>query len=164
MYFVQWISHYQEPKVVVLLISMAGIIFACLFTIHIDWLARTKKRDRHCNTVIDRPNKCIRTLYVVVGSVVANFTALFGKAFSGLLTFTISGRDQLNDPFVVIIIVVFIVSLPLQIYLINTFLVVNNMLYHMPNFYVYWNIGNIVTGAVFYNEKVQFSEINGCCL
>lgn len=81
MYFVQWISHYQEPKVVVLLISMAGIIFACLFTIHIDWLARTKKRDRHCNTVIDRPNKCIRTLYVVVGSVVANFTALFGKAF-----------------------------------------------------------------------------------
>jgi len=134
------------------------IVFACLAIIRLDWCVRMRKHKLQYGTTLDRPSKRIRILYVVVGSVVANFTALFGKAFSGLLVFTISGQDQFNDPFVALIIVVFVVSLPLQVYLINASLVVNDLLYHMPNFYVFWNIGNIVTGAVFYDEKAHFSE------
>jgi drug/metabolite transporter (DMT)-like permease len=154
------ITHYREPKVIVLLVSMACVIFTSLFVIHVDWTARVRKSHLVGSTGIVRPNKYIRTVYVMVGSVVGNFTALFGKAFSGLLVFTISGQDQFNDPFVAIIIVVFLVSLPLQVYLINASLAVNDILYHMPNFYVFWNVGNLVTGAVFYNEKAHLSETN----
>ena len=153
------ITHYQEPKVVVLLVGMAVVVFACLGAMRLDWCVRRRKQELQYDTALDRPSKRIRTLYVVVGSVVGNFTALFGKAFSGLLVFTISGQDEFNDPFVGLIIVVFVVSLPLQVYLINASLAVNDILYHMPNFYVFWNIGNIVTGAVFYDEKAHFSEI-----
>ena len=152
------ITRYHEAKVVVLLVCMAVIVFACLAIIRLDWCVRMRKHKLQYGTILDRPSKRIRILYVVVGSVVANFTALFGKAFSGLLVFTISGQDQFNDPFVALIIVVFVVSLPLQVYLINASLVVNDLPYHMPNFYVFWNIGNIVTGAVFYDEKAHFSE------
>ena len=154
------ITHYREPKVIVLLVGMACVIFTCLFVMHVDWTARVRKSQQLGSTGIARPNKYIRTVYVMAGSVVGNFTALFGKAFSGLLVFTISGQDQFNDPFVAVIIVVFLVSLPLQVYLINASLVVNDLLYHMPNFYVFWNVGNIVTGAVFYNEKAHLSEGN----
>ena len=138
------------------------MIFACLFVMRVDWLARVRRSHQRGSTGIARPSKFIRTIYVLVGSVVANFTTLFGKGFSGLLVFTLSGQDQFNDPFVAIIIVVFVVSLPLQVYLINASLVVNNILYHMPNFYVFWNVGNIVTGAVFYNEKAHFQRATGC--
>lgn len=153
------IARYHEAKVVALLVSMAVIVFACLAIIRVDLCVRMRKKTLQYGTTLDRPSKRIRIVYVVVGSVVANFTALFGKAFSGLLVFTISGQDQFNDPFAALIIVVFVVSLPLQVYLINASLVVNDMLYHMPNFYVFWNIGNIVTGAVFYDEKAHFSGI-----
>jgi len=154
------ITHYREPKVIVLLVSMACVIFTSLAIIQVDWTARVRKSHLVGSTGIVRPNKYIRAVYVIVGSVVGNFTALFGKAFSGLLVFTISGQDQFNDPFVAIIIVVFLVSLPLQVYLINASLAVNDILYHMPNFYVFWNVGNLVTGAVFYNEKAHLSETN----
>jgi len=33
-------------------------------------------------------------LFVLVGSVVGNFTALSGKVFAGLLVFSFSGEDQ----------------------------------------------------------------------
>jgi len=154
------IAHYREPKVIALLVGMACVIFACLFVMRVDWLARVRSSHQRSSTGIARPSKFIRTVYVLVGSVVANFTTLFGKGFSGLLVFTLSGQDQFNDPFVAIIIVVFVVSLPLQVYLINASLVVNDILYHMPNFYVFWNVGNIVTGAVFYNEKAHLSASN----
>jgi len=91
---------------------------------------------------------------------VGNFTALFGKAFAGLPVFTFSGQDQFNNPFVFVIILVFLVLLPLQIYLINASLAVNNILYHIPNFYVFWNVGNILTGAIFYEETAHFLGSN----
>jgi len=99
-----------------------------------------------------RPSKYMGVLYALVSSVVRNFTALFGKAFAGLLLFSFSGEDQFtHNPFVVLIVGVFLVSLPLQVYLINASLVVKDLLYHIPNFYVFWNVGNIVSGVVFYD-------------
>ena len=52
-----------------------------------------------------------------------------GTVWAGLLVFTFSGQDQFNNPIVVVIILVFVVSLPLQIYLINASLAVNDILY-----------------------------------
>jgi len=154
------IHHYEEPKVIVLLAILASIVAAGLIAIHLDFVARKKRVCLDDQSVIERPSKTIRALYVIVGSVVGNFTALFGKAFAGLLLFTFSGQDQFNSPFVVVIILVFAVSLPLQIYLINASLAVNDILYHIPNFYVFWNVGNILTGAIFYEETAHFSSSN----
>jgi len=154
------IKHYEEPKVIFLLIILASIVFSGLLLIHNDFKKRIKTAKDEGSILLRKPERFIRALYVIVGSVVGNFTALFGKAFSGLLIFTFSGEDQFNDPFVVIIVVVFFISLPLQIYLINESLVVNDILYHIPNFYVFWNIGNILTGAIFYEETSHFLTAN----
>jgi len=140
----------------VLLVVLACVVFASLFVIHADIRKRHKEAVNNNDHAVRPPGKPVRALYVVAGSVVGNFTALFGKAFSGLLVFTFSGEDQFHDGFVAVIVLVFTVSLPLQIYLINKSLAVNDMLYHIPNFYVFWNIGNIVTGAVFYDETARF--------
>jgi drug/metabolite transporter (DMT)-like permease len=154
------IKHYEEPQVIVFLLALAFIVAAGLLTIHRDFVVRNTRINLDENFVIARPGKNIRALYVIVGSVAGNFTALFGKAFAGLLLFTFSGEDQFNNPFVVLIVVIFVVSLPLQIYLINASLAVNDILYHIPNFYVFWNVGNILTGAIFYDETNHFSTSN----
>jgi len=154
------VYHYREPKVVALLVCLSCFIFACSAIITVDARARAHICEK-TNTKLRGPGKYIRLLYVVVGSAVGNFSALFGKALSGLLFVSISGNDQFNnDPFVLVIVVVFAVSLPLQIYLINTSLAVNDILFHVPNFYVFWYIGNIATGAVFYDETAHFDSWN----
>jgi hypothetical protein len=43
------------------------------------------------------------------------FTVLFGKSFSTLLLLTFAGDNQFTDPFAVIIVVVFLISLPAQL-------------------------------------------------
>ena len=91
---------------------------------------------------------------------VADFTVLFGKAFSGLLLPTLMGDNQFTSPFVVLIVLVFCVSLPTQIYLIDQSLTVNDALYHIPNFYVFWNVGSIITGAIYYEEMKNFKMAN----
>lgn len=55
-----------------------------------------------------------------------------------------------------LIVVVFVVSLPSQMALINYSLSVNDALYHIPNYYVWWNAGSIISGAIFYFEMANF--------
>ena len=152
-------QHYRKIQVVILLVSLGCFVLASLVVLYVDARTRVNCR-KNPDTTESGPSKYIRLLYVVVGSVVGNFTALFGKAFSGLLFVTLSGQDQFNDPFVAVILVVFAVSMPLQIYLINASLAVNDILYHIPNFYVFWYVGNIIIGAVFYDETAHFSVRN----
>jgi drug/metabolite transporter (DMT)-like permease len=160
------VRHYRETKVVVLLVVMGVIVVLLLAVLHLHARVlrmqhRLLEEDSGLAPVPTRPSKYIRVLYVLVGSMVGNFTALFGKAFAGLLVFSFSGEDQFNhDPFVVVIVGVFLVSLPLQIYLINASLAVNDLLYHIPNFYVFWNVGNILSGAVFYEETKHFTGVS----
>jgi hypothetical protein len=142
-------------------VCLSCFIFASFAIITVDAHARAHNVCSKTNTNGPGPGKYIRLLYVVVGSAVGNFSALFGKAFSGLLFVSISGEDQFNDdPFVLVILVVFAVSLPLQIHLINASLAVNDILFHIPNFYVFWYVGNIATGAVFYDETAHFGRWN----
>jgi len=154
------VHQYREPEVVVLLVCLSCFVFASIAIISVDARARAHVCTAP-NTKQPGPGKYIRLLYVVVGSAVGNFTALFGKAFSGLLFVSMSSQDQFkDDPFVIVIVVVFAVSLPLQIHLINASLAVNDILFHMPNFYVFWYLGNITTGAVFYGETAHFGRRN----
>jgi len=64
--------------------------------------------------------------------------------------------SPIADIFAVLIVVVFVVSLPSQMALINYSLSVNDALYHIPNYYVWWNAGSIISGAIFYFEMSNF--------
>jgi hypothetical protein len=50
------------------------------------------------------------------------------------------------------------VSLPSQLVLINMSLAINDALMHIPNFYVFWNLGSIVSGAIFYHVRRTFVD------
>eukprot|EP00960_Hanusia_phi_P009889 288313-Hanusia_phi.AAC.2 len=64
-----------------------------------------------------------------------SLTSLPCQAFSGLLIPTLLGDNQFTEPFVVLVVMVFLISLPLQLVLINVSLSVNDALFHIPNFY-----------------------------
>jgi len=51
------------------------------------------------------------------------------------------------------------VSLPSQLVLINMSLAINDALMHIPNFYVFWNLGSIVSGAIFYQEFAELDHV-----
>ena len=59
-----------------------------------------------------------------------------------------------------LIVFVFVFSLPTQLALINASLSVNDALYHIPNYYVFRNAGSIVTGAIFYDEMSKFGTVS----
>ena len=44
----------------------------------------------------------------------------------------------------------------MQLVLINASLSVNDALYHVPTFYVFWNFGSIISGAILYEELSGF--------
>jgi len=42
--------------------------------------------------------------------------------------------------------------------LINMSLALNDALMHIPNFYVFWNLGSIISGAIFYQELSELTS------
>lgn len=110
--------------------------------------------------VLRPPSKRICFLYVAVASLIAVNTVLFGKAFGEILLPSLAGNNKFTDPFAALIVLVFLISLPCQLVMINLSLSVNDVLMHTPNFYVLWNLGSMITGAVFYEEMNQFGLIN----
>ncbi|EKX55433.1 hypothetical protein GUITHDRAFT_160462 [Guillardia theta CCMP2712] len=153
------VNQYKKTNVKVMLCILASLIGACFIIMRMDYVKR-RNEARSKNEAIERPSTRIGAVYCIVASFVADFTVLFGKAFSGLIIPSITGSNQFTDPFVAVIIVVFCISLPSQLFLINKSLSVNDALYHIPNFYVFWNVGSIITGAIFYEEMVNFSVQN----
>eukprot|EP00960_Hanusia_phi_P074009 768136-Hanusia_phi.AAC.2 len=143
------VNQYKKTTVKIMLCVIAGLIFVCFTIMRIDYVKR-RNIARSNSETIARPSTRIGAVYCIVASLVADFTVLFGKAFSGLIIPSITGSNQFTDPFVAVIIVVFCISLPSQLFLINESLSVNDALYHIPNFYVFWNVGSIITGAIFY--------------
>jgi hypothetical protein len=110
--------------------------------------------------VLPRPSRVVGAVTCLVGAFVATFTILFGKAFSGLIILSFTGQNQFTDVFTVLIVLVFLVSLPTQLVLINKSLAINDALMHIPNFYVFWNLGSIICGAVFYQELAELELID----
>jgi len=80
--------------------------------------------------MLQRPPKFLQLLYVLLGSLVAVFTILLGKAASELIEVTIAGKSQFNDAFTVLISGMFLVSLPLQVFEMRPISPVKCALYH----------------------------------
>jgi len=152
------VDQYRKGDVVVMLLVLASIIGFCFFIIIMDKIKRVRAKRRGIELEISRN---IGTVYCLVGSFVATYTVLFGKAFSGLLIPTLLGDNQFTEPFVVLVVMVFLISLPLQLVLINVSLSVNDALFHIPNFYVFWNLGSIISGAIFYDVSPSAREAPG---
>jgi len=99
------------------------------------------------------PPSYIRVAHVMLAAFTAVLTVCSAKASSEMLFQSFS--DCLGSQFTgagVVIILVFIASIVLQLHFIQTSLMVNEALFHIPVFYVFWQIGSTVTGGVLYLE------------
>eukprot|EP00040_Diaphanoeca_grandis_P028108 m.161492 g.161492 ORF g.161492 m.161492 type:complete len:572 (+) comp31238_c0_seq5:402-2117(+) len=99
------------------------------------------------------PPSYIRTAHVILAAFTAVLTVCSAKASSEMLfqSFNACLGSQFTGPGVIIILV-FIASIVLQLHFIQTSLMVNDALFHIPVFYVFWQIGSTVTGGVLYLE------------
>jgi len=147
------VKQYKRLDVVIMLVVLSAIIGACLLAMVIDAVRRMAVEGR--TGVRPKPNRMMGITTCLVGAFVATYTILFGKAFSGLILLTFGGDNQFTDTFTVVIVAVFLVSLPTQLVLINMSLAINDALMHIPNFYVFWNLGSIISGAIFYQELAE---------
>mmetsp|Transcript_4419 Transcript_4419/g.11217 ORF Transcript_4419/g.11217 Transcript_4419/m.11217 type:complete len:549 (+) Transcript_4419:142-1788(+) len=93
----------------------------------------------------------IRLQHVLLASLVATVTVTFGKATSEMLYDGIAGNSAFAGPGIFIPLVL-LISLPAQLHFINTSLQVNDALFHIPVFYVFWVVGGTIAGGIVYNE------------
>ena len=147
------IKQYYRADVRGLLLGLFAVIGTCFLILYVDW--RTRKgiaAKTETPNLLPKVSRFVGSVYCVTGAFIACYTVLFGKAFSSLIVLSITKGNQFHDPLSAMIVGVFLISLPSQLVLINWSLAVNDALYHIPNFYVYWNLGSIVCGAIFYRE------------
>ena len=154
------ISHqFRTAKVIVLFCSFTAAIILMAAVVAFDRVARVRAAAA-AGVATRSPRQRIGALYVLLGAAVATFTVVFGKAFSGMLALstapdeppqftTEAGRP---NPWAAMVVILFLISVPTQLILINLSLAVNDALYHIPSFYVAWNLGSITAGAVVYEE------------
>ena len=128
------IPQYRRPDVVAMLVALAAIISVCVFAIITDKARRRALGAQLEGGIVPKPGRIIGAVTCIVGAFIATFTILFGKAFSGLILLSFGGDNQFTDVFTVIIVLVFLVSLPSQLVLINMSLAINDALMHIPNF------------------------------
>eukprot|EP00035_Acanthoeca_spectabilis_P005670 m.116246 g.116246 ORF g.116246 m.116246 type:complete len:409 (-) comp13127_c0_seq2:81-1307(-) len=93
----------------------------------------------------------LRLQHVLLASLVATVTVTFGKATSELLSDRASGHRAFEG-WSFMIPLVLLISLPSQLHFINTSLQVNDALFHIPIFYVFWVVGGSIAGGIFYEE------------
>lgn len=154
------LDRYEHVSVQVLIAVLASIIIGSLSVMHGDYLKRKAEATRKME-LIKHTGRFVGTLYCLTGATIACFTVLFGKAFSGLLfPLILQGDNKFSSAWAAIIVVAFLISLPSQMYLIHASLMVNDMSFHIPTFYVLWNVGSIVTSAIYYREMDNFKLRN----
>jgi len=155
----QLILQYRKPSVEAMLWTLGMVIITIILVLRWDYHKRRAYAKKH-DVALPHPSRVISMLYCIVAALVATNTVLFGKAFGELLFPSLLGDNKFTDVFTVLIVACFLVSLPSQLVLINLSLSVNDVLFHTPNFYVMWNLGSVLTGAVFYEETKTFGVLN----
>ena len=93
--------------------------------------------------------------YPFLGAVVGAVTILTAKVASESIDCVLSGENHLTPSegaTVALLTCIFAVSLPMQIHAINVSLGHNDALYHIPSFFVLWNLLSIMSSAVVYEE------------
>jgi len=97
----------------------------------------------------------IRVCHVLLAAMVGTITVCCAKAASEMLIATITGEDDFSG-WGMVIVIVFLLSLPAQLHFVNVSLMVNDALFHIPIFYVFWQVGATITGGVLYEEFVEY--------
>eukprot|EP00035_Acanthoeca_spectabilis_P021354 m.437772 g.437772 ORF g.437772 m.437772 type:complete len:392 (+) comp18152_c0_seq1:89-1264(+) len=104
---------------------------------------------------IEMISASIRYQHVLLSACVGTLTVVTAKATSEILVQTASGDNQFKG-FAFVIVAIFLFSLPAQLHFINVSLMINDALFHIPVFYVFWQVGVTVVGGVLYKEFVGF--------
>jgi hypothetical protein len=100
-----------------------------------------------------------RRAWPAVGALVGAITLATANATSGLVSNSIKyGQNQFKSWKAAILLTMFVLSMPLQVHYINVSLSLNDALFHIPVYFVIWNLLSIVTGALVYNEFGDFEE------
>eukprot|EP00038_Savillea_parva_P021527 m.35169 g.35169 ORF g.35169 m.35169 type:complete len:504 (+) comp5249_c0_seq1:121-1632(+) len=97
----------------------------------------------------------IRYQHVLLAACVGTLTVVTAKATSEILVQTSTGENQFKG-FAIVIVIIFLFSLPAQLHFINVSLMINDALFHIPVFYVFWQVGVTVVGGVLYKEFLGF--------
>lgn len=154
------ISQYRQPHVIVMLSILATCVVSVVAILLVDYtrrLAQARKEQQP----MERPNtKTIGPLYILLAALIATFTVLLGKATSEMLLPTLTGDNRFTSPAALLLVCSFLISLPSQLLLISASLSINDSLYHVPTFYIFWIFGSITTGAIFYEEMESFKLVN----
>ena len=97
-------------------------------------------------------------LYCLLASLFADLSVVFGKVSSLLFLGVVGGGVGLSGVPAVAWVVVgcYVVSLVADLLLVDASLSVNDVTYHVPTYYVFWIIGSVVAGGVFYGELDGF--------
>ena len=149
-------ARWGDPLCAAMLACLLVLVVGIAITLRVDYTRRLRVQVQ-AGSMLTKPVKVLRVLYVLLGALVAVFTVLLGKLASELIMLSLGGNNQFTGVLSVFLASLFVLSLPLQLFLINLSLSVNTALLHVPAFYVFWNLGSILTGAVFYQEMDTFA-------
>ena len=106
------IPQYLKTPVIVLIIFNLCI---CCFLVTVQTLYYFWQRRKQRRGAPVKMRQSIKFTYMLAGAQLSWFTVLFGKSFSSLILLSFAGDNQFTDPFVIVIVVAFIISLPSQL-------------------------------------------------
>jgi hypothetical protein len=105
------VQYKQSSVIIMIILNLCLIIFLIgSQTAFFFW----RRRQESKGSVV-KMRQSVKFSYMLVGGQISWFTVLFGKSFSSLIVLSLSGHNQFTDPFVFIIVIAFVMSLPAQL-------------------------------------------------
>ena len=147
-------KQYNKRHVVLAFICMLIAVVSCSIILCIDYVHRIRrsKEMKAKHVVKPKSGGVVGVLICFLASLSGNFVIVFGKAVSVLVKSFLSGDKYHQHPIAVPLLFALIAALLIEISLVNASLSINESLFHIPVYYVFWVIGSVVTGGVFYDE------------
>ena len=106
------IPQYKQNSVIIMIILNLCVIIFLIGSQSAFFFWRRRQESRG---VFVKMRQSVKFSYMLVGGQISWFTVLFGKSCSSLIIQTLSGNNQFTDPFVYIIVIAFLISLPSQL-------------------------------------------------
>mmetsp|Transcript_26546 Transcript_26546/g.69795 ORF Transcript_26546/g.69795 Transcript_26546/m.69795 type:complete len:385 (+) Transcript_26546:68-1222(+) len=106
------VTQYKQLSVIILIIMNLTVIIS-LISFQFGFFYW--RRHQESQGILVKMRQSVKFSYMMVGAQISWFTVLFGKSFSTLIVQTAAGDNQFTDPFVFIIVIAFLISLPSQL-------------------------------------------------
>ena len=147
-------TQYNKRHVVLAFICMlvavvSGSVILCIDYVH---RIRLSKEMGAKHVVKPKSGGVVGVLVCFLAALSGNFVIVFGKAVSVLVQSFLRGDEYHHHPIAVPLLFALIAALLIEFSLVNASLSINESLFHIPVYYVFWVIGSVVTGGVFYDE------------